>query len=315
MSCSAHTDDWIFQASFRKGIKHPLRNNTLPSVTQLENLVQLLPEPAEEETPSSLEKKVATANKPLLSRRAKFQGRISLMGEHLRIIEEEEKARAAMEVDGTVGLRYPYELVIAIVGLLLGLAASLVFSWRRYHLFIVSVTQRIVELEGRLCDFELEDFLQGCDWFGTYGLQQHCILRWRRFTGCSGSYFALNVKSFLVSTDPLFHRIRVALNYFCDFSIHQAGHLFFDNTPCKMQTLLFLLCLLHSLNPTYPIYASICDGNNMKIRGILEFELPYYCDNEKPETQHLPRIPTTYTLVTKQKPAATWKRIDMSTVD
>ncbi|KAK4006533.1 hypothetical protein OUZ56_011687 [Daphnia magna] len=45
----------------------------------------------------------------------------------------------------------------------------------------------------------------------------------------------------------------------------------------------------------------------MKIRGILDFELPYYCDNEKPETQHLPRIPTTYTLVTKQKPAATWK--------
>ncbi|KAK4015065.1 hypothetical protein OUZ56_030055 [Daphnia magna] len=74
-----------------------------------------------------------------------------------------------------------------------------------------------------------------------------------------------------------------------------------------MQTLLFLLCLLHSLNPTYPIYASICDCNNMKIRGILDFELPYYCDNEKPETQHLPRIPTSYTLVTKQKPAATWK--------
>ncbi|KAK4028685.1 hypothetical protein OUZ56_021689 [Daphnia magna] len=45
----------------------------------------------------------------------------------------------------------------------------------------------------------------------------------------------------------------------------------------------------------------------MKIRGILDFELPYYCDNEKPETQHLPRIPTTYTLATKQKPAATWK--------
>ncbi|KAK4015088.1 hypothetical protein OUZ56_030078 [Daphnia magna] len=74
-----------------------------------------------------------------------------------------------------------------------------------------------------------------------------------------------------------------------------------------MQTLLFLLCLLHSLNPTYPIYASVCDCNNTKIRGILDFKLPYYCDNEKPETQHLPRIPTTYTLVTKQKPVATWK--------
>ncbi|KZS03741.1 Uncharacterized protein APZ42_033448 [Daphnia magna] len=102
ISCSAHTDDWIFQASFRKGIKHLLRNSTLPSVNQLENLVQLLPEPAEEETPSSLEKKGATANKPLLSRRAKFQGRISLMGEHLRLIEEEEKARVAMEVGGVL---------------------------------------------------------------------------------------------------------------------------------------------------------------------------------------------------------------------
>ncbi|KAK4012421.1 hypothetical protein OUZ56_021520 [Daphnia magna] len=90
---------------------------------------QLLPEPAEEETSSSLKKKVATASKPLLSRHVKFQGRISLMGVHLRVIKEEEKARVAMEVDGTVGLRYPYELIIAIVGSLLGFAASLVFSW------------------------------------------------------------------------------------------------------------------------------------------------------------------------------------------
>ncbi|KAK4007557.1 hypothetical protein OUZ56_012715 [Daphnia magna] len=130
MSCSPHTDDWTFQASFRKGIKHPLRNSTLPSV--------------------------ATANKPLLSRRAKFQGHISLMGEHLRVIKEEEKERAAMEVDDTVGLHYPYELVFAIVGLLLGFAASLVFGWHRYHLSIVSVTRRIVELEGRLAVHEAD---------------------------------------------------------------------------------------------------------------------------------------------------------------
>ncbi|KAK4045274.1 hypothetical protein OUZ56_032812 [Daphnia magna] len=129
---------------------HPLRNNTLPSLSQLENLIQLLPEPAEEETPSSLEKKGVTANKPLLLHRAKFQGRISPMGEHLRVIEEEEKARVTMEVNGTVKLRYLYELVIAIVGLLLGFAASLVFSWHRYLLSFVSVTQRLVELEGRL---------------------------------------------------------------------------------------------------------------------------------------------------------------------
>ncbi|KZS03381.1 Uncharacterized protein APZ42_033899 [Daphnia magna] len=74
-----------------------------------------------------------------------------------------------------------------------------------------------------------------------------------------------------------------------------------------MQTLLFLLCLLHSFNPTYPIYASVFDCNNMKIRGILDFESPYYCDNEKSEAQHLSSIPTAYTLVTKQKPADNWK--------
>ncbi|KAK4028152.1 hypothetical protein OUZ56_017412 [Daphnia magna] len=45
----------------------------------------------------------------------------------------------------------------------------------------------------------------------------------------------------------------------------------------------------------------------MKIRGILDFESPYYCDNEKSEAQHLSSIPTAYTLVTKQKPAANWK--------
>ncbi|KAK4017794.1 hypothetical protein OUZ56_033600 [Daphnia magna] len=86
----------------------------------------------------------------------KDKGHISLMGEHLRVIEEEEKERADMEVDDTVGLRYPYELVFAIVGLLLGFAASLVFGWHRYHLSIVSVTRRIVELEGRLAVHEAD---------------------------------------------------------------------------------------------------------------------------------------------------------------
>ncbi|KAK4037782.1 hypothetical protein OUZ56_029811 [Daphnia magna] len=60
-------------------------------------------------------------------------GRMPLMGEHLLVIEEEEKARVTMEVDGTVKLR-----------------------WHRYHLSFVSVTQRIVELEGRLAVHEAD---------------------------------------------------------------------------------------------------------------------------------------------------------------
>ncbi|KZS10684.1 Uncharacterized protein APZ42_024795 [Daphnia magna] len=81
----------------------------------------------------------------------------------------------------------------------------------------------------------------------------------------------------------------------------------------QMQTLLFLLCLLQSLNPTYPIYASVCDCNNMKIRGILDFESLYYCDNGKPETQHLPRIPTTYTSMNNknQQPLGKDRQLDM----
>lgn len=47
-------------------------------------------------------------------------------------------------------------------------------------------------------------------------------------------------------------------------------------------------------------------------------ESPYYGNNEKTKTQHLPRIPTAYTSVTKQKPAdleADLERLDMHTVD
>ncbi|KZS21189.1 Uncharacterized protein APZ42_011942 [Daphnia magna] len=36
-------------------------------------------------------------------------------------------------------------------------------------------------------------------------------------------------------------------------------------------------------------------------------ESPYYCNNKKSKTPHIPRIPTAYALVTKQKPEATWK--------
>ncbi|KZS03344.1 Uncharacterized protein APZ42_033955 [Daphnia magna] len=74
-----------------------------------------------------------------------------------------------------------------------------------------------------------------------------------------------------------------------------------------METLLLLLCLLHSINPTYPIYATVCACNSVMIRGILDIQSPYHCSNEQTETQHLSRIPTAYTLITNQKPAATWK--------
>lgn len=38
VSCLAHNDYWIFQASFGRSVKHPLRNRTLPSLTQLEKV-------------------------------------------------------------------------------------------------------------------------------------------------------------------------------------------------------------------------------------------------------------------------------------
>ncbi|KAK4009399.1 hypothetical protein OUZ56_018514 [Daphnia magna] len=52
-------------------------------------------------------------------------------------------------------------------------------------------------------------------------------------------------------------------------------------TKEDMQTLLLLHCFLHSLNPTYPIYAPVCDCNYVKIQGILNIKSPYYCNNEK----------------------------------
>ncbi|KAI9551348.1 hypothetical protein GHT06_005864 [Daphnia sinensis] len=75
----------------------------------------------------------------------------------------------------------------------------------------------------------------------------------------------------------------------------------------SIQTILLTLFLLQNINPTHPIYATVCDCNNVKIRGILDLESPYYCNNDAMEKQHSTRIPTSYTLITNQKPAATWK--------
>ncbi|KAK4024239.1 hypothetical protein OUZ56_009624 [Daphnia magna] len=83
-----------------------------------------------------------------------IQGRVALMGEHLRIIEEEEKARRGTGQPETV--RYPFELVAVIAILFFGLGASLFVYLRQTGVTIKALTQRIVELEGRLTIHEAE---------------------------------------------------------------------------------------------------------------------------------------------------------------
>ncbi|KAK4037915.1 hypothetical protein OUZ56_029939 [Daphnia magna] len=41
MSCTAHTENWTFQASFRKNVKYALNNASLPSLTELEKVGQV----------------------------------------------------------------------------------------------------------------------------------------------------------------------------------------------------------------------------------------------------------------------------------
>lgn len=76
------------------------------------------------------------------------------MGEHLRIIEEEEKARQGAGKPEKV--RYPFEL-LAMRGILFfsfGIIAF--FHWRQTEVLITSLTQRIAESEGRLTIHEAE---------------------------------------------------------------------------------------------------------------------------------------------------------------
>jgi hypothetical protein len=46
----------------------------------------------------------------------------------------------------------------------------------------------------------------------------------------------------------------------------------------------------------------VCDCNQAKTRGILDINKPYYCQRGTTDTPHKPRISSSYTLVTKQKP-------------
>ena len=69
--------------------------------------------------------------------------------------------------------------------------------------------------------------------------------------------------------------------------------------------LLFVYQLLFTYS-TWPLNVPVCDCNKAKTRGILDINKPYYCQNGA-ITPHKPRITSTYTLVTKQKPIVTWK--------
>ncbi|KAK4037914.1 hypothetical protein OUZ56_029938 [Daphnia magna] len=93
-------------------------------------------------------------SQPILTARAMIQGRVALMGEHLRIIEEEEKARWGAGQSETV--RYPFELIAVIAILFFGLGAILFVRLRQTGVSIIALTQRIVELEGRLTIHEAE---------------------------------------------------------------------------------------------------------------------------------------------------------------
>ncbi|KAK4006813.1 hypothetical protein OUZ56_011971 [Daphnia magna] len=93
-------------------------------------------------------------HKPLISRRVKTQNHVTLMGKHLRIIEEEEKARRSSNRHGVV--RYPVE-IIAVVAVLFSSLALLLFLCRHKNQASLSgLTERVIELEKRLASHELE---------------------------------------------------------------------------------------------------------------------------------------------------------------
>ncbi|KAK4023550.1 hypothetical protein OUZ56_008955 [Daphnia magna] len=127
MSCTAHTDNWIFQASFRKNVKYALNNLSLPSLTELEKVGQVLKAPEDSETILERERGARNQNsQPILTRRAMIQGRVALMGEHLK---EEEKARRGAGQPETV--RYPFELIAVMASLFFGLGAILFVRLRQ----------------------------------------------------------------------------------------------------------------------------------------------------------------------------------------
>jgi hypothetical protein len=155
MACTAHTDDWIFQASLKKNVRHSLNNESLPSLAELEEVGKVTQEPDSKEIDPAIEPEIKNwKHKPLISRRVTTQNHVTLMGEHLRIIEEEEKARRSSNRHEVV--RYPVE-IIAVVAVLFSSLALLLFILRHKNQASLSgLTERVIELEKRLASHELE---------------------------------------------------------------------------------------------------------------------------------------------------------------
>lgn len=155
MACTAHTDDWIFQASLKKNVRHSLTNESLPSLAELEEVGKVPQEPDSKEIDPAIEPEIKNwKHKPLISRRVTTQNHVTLMGEHLRIIEEEEKARRSSNRHEVV--RYPVE-IIAVVAVLFSSLALLLFLLRHKNQASLSgLTERVIELEKRLASHGLE---------------------------------------------------------------------------------------------------------------------------------------------------------------
>ncbi|KZS02737.1 Uncharacterized protein APZ42_000098 [Daphnia magna] len=125
MACTAHTDDWIFKASLKKNVRHSLNNESLPPLAELEEVGKVPQEPNSKEIEPAMEPKMKNwKNKPRISRHVTTQSRVTLMGKHLRIIEEDEKTRRSSNRHGV--FRYPVE-IIAVVAVLFSSFALLLF--------------------------------------------------------------------------------------------------------------------------------------------------------------------------------------------
>ncbi|KAI9555960.1 hypothetical protein GHT06_018513 [Daphnia sinensis] len=153
-TCTAYTEHWIFQASFKKNVKHSLNNITLPPLSELEN-ADLIPQEYETRNMETAEPEMRKwKNRPQTTSKASIQSRVTLMGEHLRIIEEEEKERKNAE--RTINVRYPFEIIAIIATLFLSLAIALFLSRRQNKIVLSNLTKRVNELESQLKKHEEE---------------------------------------------------------------------------------------------------------------------------------------------------------------
>ncbi|KZS08467.1 Uncharacterized protein APZ42_027525 [Daphnia magna] len=70
MAYTAHTDDWIFQASLKKNVRHSLNNESLPSLAELEEVGKVPQEPDSNEIEPVIEPEMENwKHKPPISRR------------------------------------------------------------------------------------------------------------------------------------------------------------------------------------------------------------------------------------------------------